>query len=202
VPTFPKALLGGTPAALPAKNPTQPGKGALASLTARPAAPVKVAPAAAKVAASPPAPRPAARPPAGSAAAGDVLTAEPASIKAIAAKPAIVPPPRKAPTPAPSAATPALALASSSGGEPPRLPAKGRFTLQLGSFPDRAEAEAFARRFGAGPYVVESDIPGKGIWFRVRVGDYPSPKEAIAAKASFEKQHNVIAYVVPPVVPR
>jgi DedD protein len=73
---------------------------------------------------------------------------------------------------------------------------KARFALQLGSFPDRAEAEAFAKKFGAQSYVVASDIPGKGVWYRVRVGDYPSTKEAIAAKASFEKQHSVIAYVV------
>jgi|SRR5688572_16351315 len=77
--------------------------------------------------------------------------------------------------------------------------AKGRFTLQLGSFPDRAEAEAFSRRFSPqGSYVIASDIPGKGTWYRVRVGDYGNAKDAIAAKSNFEKQHNVIAYVVGP----
>jgi hypothetical protein len=29
----------------------------------------------------------------------------------------------------------------------------------------------------------------------VRVGDYPSAKDAAAAKQSFEKKHSVIAYV-------
>ena len=77
--------------------------------------------------------------------------------------------------------------------------AKGHFTLQLGSFPDRAEAEAFSQRFTAqGAYVIASEIPGKGIWYRVRVGDYASAKDAIAAKGTFEKQHSVIAYVVGP----
>jgi hypothetical protein len=75
---------------------------------------------------------------------------------------------------------------------------KGHFTLQLGSFPDQAEAEAFAKQFEGQPYVVPTEIPGRGLWYRVRVGDYPSAKDAIAAKATFEKQHNVIAYVVPP----
>jgi cell division protein FtsN len=73
---------------------------------------------------------------------------------------------------------------------------RGRFALQLGSFPDRAEADAFARQFGGQTYVVPSEIPGRGLWYRVRVGDYGSAKDAVAAKASFEKQHNVIAYVV------
>jgi DedD protein len=73
---------------------------------------------------------------------------------------------------------------------------KGRFTLQLSSFPDRSEAELFAKRFAAqGAYVVISEIPGKGTWYRVRVGSYGSSQEAIAAKGTFEKQNNVIAYI-------
>jgi cell division septation protein DedD len=73
---------------------------------------------------------------------------------------------------------------------------KGRFALQLSSFQDKAEAEAFAQKFAnERPYMVVSEIPGKGTWYRVRVGDYASAKDAIAAKDSFEKKHNVIAYV-------
>jgi DedD protein len=67
------------------------------------------------------------------------------------------------------------------------------------AFADRAEADAFAKRFAAqSAYVIPSEIPGKGIWFRVRAGDYATAKDAIAAKGNFEKQHGVIAYVVPP----
>jgi cell division protein FtsN len=102
------------------------------------------------------------------------------------AKPAATPPAKKV-----AMATPAAAAADAK--------AKGRFTLQLGSFPDRAEAEAFSQRFAPqGSYVIASEIPGKGTWYRVRVGDYASAKDAIAAKSNFEKQHNVIAYVVGP----
>jgi septal ring-binding cell division protein DamX len=73
---------------------------------------------------------------------------------------------------------------------------KGRFTLQLSSFQDKTEAEAFAKKFdGERPYMIVSEIPGKGTWYRVRVGDYPSAKDAAAAKQSFEKKHSVIAYV-------
>jgi DedD protein len=73
---------------------------------------------------------------------------------------------------------------------------KGRFTLQLSSFQDKAEAEAFAKKFSnEHPYMVMSDIPDKGVWYRVRVGDYASMKDAIAAKEAFEKKHSVIAYV-------
>jgi DedD protein len=73
---------------------------------------------------------------------------------------------------------------------------KARFALQLSSFQDKAEAEAFAQKFeGERPYMVMSEIPGKGTWYRVRVGDYASQKDAIAAKQTFEKKHNTIAYV-------
>ena len=73
---------------------------------------------------------------------------------------------------------------------------KGHFLLQLSSFQDRAEAEAFARKFpGKNAYVVATDLPGKGTWYRVRVGNYGTMQEAGVAKATFEREHNVIAYV-------
>jgi len=73
---------------------------------------------------------------------------------------------------------------------------KGRYTLQLSSFQDKSEAETFAKKFeGERPYMVVSEIPGKGTWYRVRVGDYASSKDALVAKQSFEKKHSAIAYV-------
>jgi DedD protein len=73
---------------------------------------------------------------------------------------------------------------------------KGRYALQLSSFQDKSEAEAFAQKFESEhPYMVVSEIPGKGTWYRVRVGDYATAKDALAAKQSFEKKHSVIAYV-------
>jgi cell division septation protein DedD len=73
---------------------------------------------------------------------------------------------------------------------------KGKFALQLSSFADRTEADALAKRFAAqGAYVIVSEAPGKATMYRVRVGSYGSSQEAIAAKGSFEKQNNVIAYI-------
>jgi DedD protein len=73
---------------------------------------------------------------------------------------------------------------------------KGGFMLQLSSFQDRGEADAFARRFaGQNAYVTASEVPGKGTVYRVRVGSYSTLKEAANAKTSFERDHNVIAYV-------
>jgi cell division septation protein DedD len=133
---------------------------------------------------------PAAPKPVAPAARPAVLEAHPTAAKASAP---VHGEPAKTPTPTAAPKKMALAPTSSPGAELK----KGHFTLQLGSFPDKAEAEAFAKRFTAqSSYVIASDIPGKGTWYRVRVGDYTSAKDAIVAKSGFEKQHSVIAYVV------
>jgi DedD protein len=72
-----------------------------------------------------------------------------------------------------------------------------RFTLQLSSFQDRAEADAFfqkLRQTGQEPYVTESEVDGQ-TWYRVRIGRYPSYDAAIEAKMDFEKRQHIIAYV-------
>jgi DedD protein len=72
--------------------------------------------------------------------------------------------------------------------------AKGRYTLQLSAFPTRDEAEAFAGKFD-GTFILPTDVPGKGTWFRVRCGNFSTYQEATAAKATFEKTNKVIALV-------
>jgi DedD protein len=83
--------------------------------------------------------------------------------------------------------------------KPPPPPAdpvkvKGKFTLHLSTFATADEAEAFAQKY-PGAFVVSGDVPGKGVAYRVRYGNYASLKDATAAKDSFEKQHNTIALV-------
>ena len=76
---------------------------------------------------------------------------------------------------------------------------KPRFMLQIGSFPDKAEAEAYASGFAAErPIVVMSEIPGKGTWYRVRLGGFQAFKDAVDAKSVFERRYNKIALVVGP----
>ncbi len=76
--------------------------------------------------------------------------------------------------------------------------AKRRFTLQVGSFQDKEEADTFFRGLSGStykPYMVEADVPGKGKYFRVRVGGYATYDEAVEAKGDFESNQHVIAYV-------
>jgi cell division protein FtsN len=80
----------------------------------------------------------------------------------------------------------------------PAAKPKAKFTLQLSSFQDRTEAEAFhAKLTSAGyePYITEANVPDKGVWYRVRLGRYPSHEDALDAKADFEKRQKIIAYV-------
>ena len=72
------------------------------------------------------------------------------------------------------------------------------FTLQLSAFPDKSDAEEFMRKIqsaGYKPFLVASEIPGKGVFYRVRVGDYGSRQAAVDAKAEFERKQRIIAYV-------
>jgi cell division protein FtsN len=118
--------------------------------------------------------------------------APPATNKAAAAAGPVAQPPAETETPAAKNASVPLI------GAAPTDSAKGKihFTLQLSSFQDRGEAEAFAAKFGSEKtYLVVSDLPGKGTWYRVRVGDFATAKDAIAGKLAFEKKHGVIAYV-------
>lgn len=73
-----------------------------------------------------------------------------------------------------------------------------RFTLQLSAFPERTQADEFVKKMAAAgykPFVVQSQVPQKGTFFRVRVGDYTSLQAAVDAKNDFEKKQRMIAYV-------
>jgi cell division septation protein DedD len=77
--------------------------------------------------------------------------------------------------------------------------AKTKFTLQLSSFQDKAEAEAFLssmKSAGFQPYLTEADVSGKGTFYRVRLGSYRSADAANDAKAEFEKSSRKTAQVM------
>ncbi|HEX3763888.1 MAG TPA: SPOR domain-containing protein [Kofleriaceae bacterium] len=76
---------------------------------------------------------------------------------------------------------------------------RSRFTLQLSSFQDKAEAEAFlsaTKAAGFQPYLTEADVTGKGMFYRVRLGSYRSLEAANDAKAEYEKASRKTAQVM------
>jgi cell division septation protein DedD len=111
--------------------------------------------------------------------------------------PDVVPPP--APPP-PAAPAPAVAVDKKPEAKPEKKPEpdKKKFTLQISSFQDKSEADALVARLTAAgykPYVILSDVEGKGTFFRVRIGEYRSKVDASDAKDTFEKKQKIIAYV-------
>jgi cell division protein FtsN len=60
---------------------------------------------------------------------------------------------------------------------------KVRYTLQVASYPDRDGAEHDVKKLKQGGYaafIVAAEVPGKGVWYRVRLGSFSN-------KASAEK---------------
>jgi cell division septation protein DedD len=105
-------------------------------------------------------------------------------------------PEQPAPAPAPPAVKPdrpdAPAQAAADDGKPKK------FTLQISSFQDKGEADALVAKLtgqGYRPTIVTSNVEGKGVFFRVRVGEYATKDAAAAAKGDFEKKEHLLAYV-------
>lgn len=72
----------------------------------------------------------------------------------------------------------------------PEGESKTRYTLQLSSFQDRAEAEAFlssVKAQGFTAQITQAEVEGKGTFYRVRTGTYRSMEAATAAKGELEK---------------
>ncbi|MFN7135592.1 MAG: SPOR domain-containing protein [Myxococcales bacterium] len=80
----------------------------------------------------------------------------------------------------------------------PKAAAREGFTLQVSSFPDRPAAEKFAAGLngrGFDAFVAEADIPGKGRYFRVKVGAFDTRGEADAFLKTFRARTDLQAFV-------
>ncbi len=78
---------------------------------------------------------------------------------------------------------------------------EGGWQLQVSSFKTEAEAEQFAdqlRARGHKAYTVEARVQGRGTWWRVRVGPFPSQHAAQAYRSQFEAKEHVVPFVVQP----
>jgi DedD protein len=81
--------------------------------------------------------------------------------------------------------------------EPKPEKKESKFTLQLSSFQDKNEAQAYLdsiKAAGYSAYVTEGAVEGKQ-YFRVRMGSYRSMDAAMEAKIEFEKSAKKIAIV-------
>jgi DedD protein len=77
----------------------------------------------------------------------------------------------------------------------------GGFQLQVSSFRTMQEANSFSdqlRARGHKAYVVEAHVPGRGTWFRVRIGPFQTQHAAQQYRSSFETREHVVPFIVPP----
>jgi cell division septation protein DedD len=154
--------------AAPAPAPAKPPAPVAAAPTAAPSGPgLPEAPALAS---------PAVTPGAGAGKGAVAAPAAPATAPATA--------PKAAPSPKPAA--------------PPRpaTPVKGAWVVQVGSTQERFEAERIAARFASrGARVSIADVPGKGRWYRVRMGSFDTREAADRYLRDLEKTTGAKGFV-------
>ena len=76
--------------------------------------------------------------------------------------------------------------------------AKVRYTVQVGSYEDKAMAEDEVRNMkqrGYAAFVVASDIPDKGTWYRVRVGSFSNKQAAEKLAKDLQVKEGISSYI-------
>jgi cell division protein FtsN len=98
---------------------------------------------------------------------------------------------------APAAAATAPAAAPKTAPPPkPAAPVKGAWVIQVGSTQERFEAERIAARFASrGARVSVADVPGKGRWYRVRMGSFDTREAADRYLRDLEKTTGARGFV-------
>ena len=78
---------------------------------------------------------------------------------------------------------------------------EGGYQLQVSSFHTQGEAQAFAdqlRARGHKAYVLAANVPGRGMWYRVRIGPFSTQRAAAEYRSDFEDKEHVVPFVVTP----
>jgi cell division septation protein DedD len=78
---------------------------------------------------------------------------------------------------------------------------EGGYQLQVSSFRSHDEADGFANQLrarGHKAYVLEAQVPGRGVWYRVRVGPFATQHAASSYRSTFETREHVVPFIIPP----
>lgn len=87
------------------------------------------------------------------------------------------------------------------GGDKAQSGGPGNYQIQVASFPSQTEAEAYVdelRLRGYPAYREGAQIPGRGLWHRVRIGPFKEKAKALAYKSEFERKEGMAALLVDP----
>lgn len=80
----------------------------------------------------------------------------------------------------------------------PQAPPRAFFTVQVKATQSSTEADKFAQRLrsqGFQPLVAEAQLPGKGRWYRVRVGRFENRPQADHYLVDFKRETHLEAFV-------
>lgn len=80
--------------------------------------------------------------------------------------------------------------------EPP--PSKVRYTIQVGSYPEKSMAEDEMKNMkkrGYAAFVVASVIPEKGTWYRVRVGSFANKQSAEKLAKELKSKESIEGFI-------
>lgn len=76
----------------------------------------------------------------------------------------------------------------------------GAWTLQISSSQSKDEANRFAARLrdrGYAPFIIQAEVAGRGTWYRVRMGSFPSKEAAARYLQDFKRETQLDAFVAP-----
>jgi cell division protein FtsN len=77
--------------------------------------------------------------------------------------------------------------------------AKVRYTLQVASYPNKDGAEQDVKRLkqnGYAAFIVAADVPGKGVWYRVRLGSFSNKASAEKLQKDVQAKQGISSIVV------
>ena len=81
---------------------------------------------------------------------------------------------------------------------PAEAKAGGAWTLQLSASQSKDEADKFAARVrekGYAPFIVRAEVPGRGTWYRVRMGSFPTKEAASRYLQDFKRETSIDAFI-------
>ena len=87
------------------------------------------------------------------------------------------------------------------GGERAEAGGPGEYQIQVASFRDEREADAYVgelRLRGHRAYREGARVPNRGLWHRVRIGPFKDKFKAVAYKSEFETREGMSAFLVDP----
>lgn len=78
---------------------------------------------------------------------------------------------------------------------------EGGYLVQVASFPKQEDADRFVedlRRRGHQAFRQAANVPGRGLWHRVRIGSFKTKYAAVLYQRKLEKQERISAIVIDP----